>query len=195
MGHDLRSPLSVARGRVELARDEQESVHLREAAEALDRTANLFDELLSVAREEATELRSVSLAEIASTVWESIDVGEVQLVVETERSVWAVPARLRQLFRNLFENAVRHGGDEVTVTVGNLSDGGGFYVADDGVGLGVDDPSMVLETGYSTSEAGEGLGLSIVEDVVSSHGRTLRVTESDAGGFKIEAHVTERTDR
>jgi signal transduction histidine kinase len=92
--------------------------------------------------------------------------------------------RLRQLFENLFRNAVEHGGDQVSVTIGELEDG--FYVADDGPGIPAEDRQSVFEYGESTAEDGTGLGLAIVRRVAEAHGWTVSVTDSDTGGARLE---------
>ena len=83
-------------------------------------------------------------------------------------------------------DSVEHGGAGGTVTVGPLSDGSGFYVADDGPGIPAAERETIFETGYTTSDSGTGFGLSIVEDVVREHGWDVSVTESDAGGARFE---------
>ncbi len=72
-----------------------------------------------------------------------------------------------------------------TVSVGAL-DGSGFYVADDGPGIPPAERGRVFEPGYSTDANGTGLGLAIVRDVVEEHGWTIRLTEGEAGGARIE---------
>ena len=77
-------------------------------------------------------------------------------------------------------------GYAVTVTVGTLADGTGFYVADDGSGIPEGERESVLEPGYSTDRNGTGFGLSIVREICRAHGWTLEITESDAGGARFE---------
>lgn len=68
---------------------------------------------------------------------------------------------------NLFSNAIDHGGEDVTVTVGTVNDG--FYVEDDGPGITEDRRGDVFTAGYSTGDEGTGFGLSIVKQVVEAH--------------------------
>jgi signal transduction histidine kinase len=74
----------------------------------------------------------------------------------------------------------------VTVTVGELADCDGFYVADDGPGIPADERETVFESGYSTAADGTGFGLSIVEEIASAHGWAVRVTDSAEGGARFE---------
>ncbi|WP_263785334.1 sensor histidine kinase [Salinibacter grassmerensis] len=85
------------------------------------------------------------------------------------------------MIENLVRNAVEHGGD--TVTIGKRADG--FYIADNGPGIPADERSEVFETGYSTRDAGTGLGLNIVHEVVKGHDWIVRVDESAKGGARL----------
>ncbi|AZH26106.1 PAS domain S-box protein [Haloplanus aerogenes] len=111
LSHDLRNPLNVAEGRLEIAREERGSVHLDAVSEAHDRMETLIGELLTLAREgdEATDLQAVSVGEQATRSWETMTTDEASLVVEDEHTVEADESRLQQLFENLFRNSVEHG--------------------------------------------------------------------------------------
>ncbi len=186
VSHDLRNPLNVAQGRVELAREETEIAHLEDAAEALDRSQTLIDDLLTLAREGETtgEREPVALPDLLEACWATVETGEATLRVGTDRTVSADESRLRQLFENLIRNAVEHGGETVTVTVGELEDG--FYVEDDGPGVPETERERVFEPGHSTSENGTGFGLAIVRETAKAHGWAVRVTEGSAGGARFE---------
>jgi PAS domain S-box-containing protein len=209
VSHDLRNPLSVAEGHVELAAEECDTDHLDAVTRAHGRMRRLIEDLLTLAREgdRAVEAEAVPLADAAGAAWENVDTGGARLVVETDRTVRADPGRLGQLLENLFRNAVEHGstgsrtesGDAVehgsavepddgtaTLTVTVRAVEGGFVVADDGPGIPEEDRERVFETGYSTEDEGTGFGLAIVEQVADAHGWTVRATESAAGGTRFE---------
>jgi len=186
VSHDLRNPLSVARGRLELAREERDSEHLEAVADAHERMETLIEDLLSLARDGdgAEETERVPLRELVEACWEGVETADATLRVETDRAVRADRSRLRQMFENLVRNSVEHGGSDVTVTVGDLD--GGFYVADDGPGIPAAERDAAFETGHSTSESGTGFGLAIVESVAATHGWDVGVTESADGGARFE---------
>lgn len=76
------------------------------------------------------ETEPVELADLVEACWQTVETASAGLVVETETTIQADPSRLQQLFENLLRNAVEHGGEDVTITIGDLPDG--FYVEDDG---------------------------------------------------------------
>jgi PAS domain S-box-containing protein len=195
VSHDLRNPLNVAEGRIELVRsecaDEQprernETKHLDVAADALDRMEELIEDLLVLAREggRADATDAVALGNLMDECWRTVSTAEASLVIDTDRTIIADPARLRQLFENLLRNAIEHAGEDVTITIGDVD--GGFYVADDGPGIPAEEREDVFATGYSTADDGTGLGLNIVDQIAEAHGWTVTVTESETGGARFE---------
>jgi PAS domain S-box-containing protein len=201
VSHDLRNPLSVAEGRIELAQQEYDSEHLDSASDALARMRTLIDDLLAAAQDGQSEVDAgvVALADTAEQCWHNVETSGAELTVETDAVVRADRSRLGQLLENLFSNSVEHGstssrpgaddtmehgGDDVTVTVGGLDDG--FYVEDDGDGIDAEDRSRVFETGYSTSDAGTGFGLWIVAEIAEAHDWTVTIDEGSDGGARFE---------
>jgi len=187
VSHDLRNPLNVALGRLDIARKECDTEDLADVANALDRMEALVDDLLTLARQGETvdDLEPVALASLAADCWETVDTAEADLVVATDRTVMADESRLTQLLENLVRNAVEHGGEAVTITVGELP-GDGIYVEDDGPGIPEADRGQVFDRGYSTRTDGTGFGLVIVEDIAEAHGWEVTVGESDDGGARFE---------
>ncbi|WP_336336482.1 PAS domain S-box protein [Haloarcula brevis] len=195
VSHDLRNPLSVAEGRIELARQERASEHLDSASDALERMRTLIDDLLAGARESqsAVDAGVVPLGDTADRCWHNVGAETADLVVETDAVVRADRIRVERLLENLFSNAVEHGGDGVTVTVGDFDDG--FYVEDDGDGIDEADRSRVFETGYSTSDDGTGFGLWIVAEIADAHGWTVTAEEGRDGGARFEVTGVDVVER
>jgi len=186
VSHDLRNPLNVADGRLELARDDCESEHLEAVERAHDRMETLIDDLLAMARSEAeaTSTETLALSAVVGDCWETVETAEASIDVETDRAVLADRNQLKQLLENLFRNAVVHGGDGVTVTVGDLPEG--FFVADDGVGFPGADHEQVFESGQTADRDGVGIGLTIVQQIAERHDWSVRATDSADGGARIE---------
>ncbi|QGX94323.1 hybrid sensor histidine kinase/response regulator [Haloplanus rallus] len=116
VSHDLRNPLNVAKGRLshEMGLREGTDVsteHVEEAVDALDRMEELVDDLLALARDgrSVDELETVALDTSVRSAWENVPAPASQLRVDVSGTVEADPARLAQLFENLFRNSVEHG--------------------------------------------------------------------------------------
>jgi len=190
VSHDLRNPLQVAAGRLELARAEHDSDHLEAVADALDRMDGLIGDLLALAREgeQGSDREPVDLRALVRSCWRTVETGDATVDVATDRVVRADRGRLAQLLENLLRNAVEHAdqddGEGVTITVGDLDDG--FFVADDGPGIPESDRDRVFEVGYSTAASGTGFGLRIVRQAAEAHDWDVRLTESAGGGARFE---------
>ena len=186
VSHDLRNPLRVAEGNLELARDECDSEYLDTVTQAHDRMGTLIEDLLTLAREgdRVSDTEPVDLAELSENCWRNVETAEATMRTPTDRRIRADRSRLAQLLENLIRNAVEHGGDDVTVTIGELSDG--FFIEDDGSGIPEAERDEVFDAGYSTAEEGTGFGLRIVKQVTDAHGWEIRVTEGADGGARFE---------
>ena len=180
VSHDLRNPLNVAGGHLELAREECSSEHLAAVADAHDRMYTLVEDLLRLVHsgQEADGLESVEACR------RHVTTAAATLVSEVDRRIRADRGRVQQLLEPLVRNAVEHGDNDVTVTVGALD--AGFYVEDDGPGIPDDEREDVFEAGHSTTEDGTGFGPSIVEQVARAHGWDVDLTDSAGGGTRFE---------
>jgi PAS domain S-box-containing protein len=187
VSHDLRNPLAVAQGHLELIEGNEESVET--VADSLSRMERLVDDLLALTREGETpaDIEPVSVADTARRAWASVETGAATLRVETDATIRADEWRLASVFENLFANAVEHGsvaGEPLTVSVESIP--GGFAVTDDGEGFREDSAETIFELGHTTSESGTGLGLGIVAEIVEAHDWSISVSEGESGGARFE---------
>ena len=194
VSHDLRNPLQVLRGSLDGARQSDDPAHLDRGLEAVERMETLIEDILVLAREGKTveETTPIDVEALARDAWATVDTGRGTLSVTVgDLTVPADEDRLRQVFENLYRNALEHGpaGASVRIRVGALTDDRGFFVADDGPGIPEDRRETVFEHGFSTAEGGTGFGLSIVETVVEAHGWTITAAESDRGGARFEIRL------
>ena len=209
VSHDLRNPINVASGYIDLALTTGETDHLTRAAEAIDRMDSLVSDLLLLARKGSAinETIPVDLETITRRAWANVETTEATLSVADSIEFEADPGRITELFENLVRNSVEHGstgsrappgdaiehaGATVTVTVGSLSDKDGFFLEDDGPGIAPELRSKVFETGYTTDSDGTGLGLAIIKRIADAHGWDVTITESDNGGARFVFRFDDR---
>ena len=194
VSHDLRNPLSTAEGWVAAVTDaldgeepdvDTAQMGLEHITHSHDRIDELIEVLLTMARQGQTvaDPEPVSLETCATKAWATAETGEMTLRVDTDRTVPADPARLRQAFENLFRNANDHS-EAATVVVTTTPEG--FAVEDDGIGIDPDDREDLFAFGYSTNEEGTGIGLAVVKRIIEAHGWRITVGESDDGGACFE---------
>ncbi|WP_225334668.1 ATP-binding protein [Halomicrobium urmianum] len=205
VSHDLKTPLQVASGSLQLARETGDEEAFRKVDEALERMEETIDDLSELAKRKAEaattddveeslsdleadeSINTPALRGLVEDVWSVIGAEEATLEVDAPggATVTADPETLRPLIENLLKNAVVHAGPDVTVRVG-LTDRNGFYVADDGPGIPPEERDRVVDEGYTTDEDGTGMGLNIVDEIAAENEWTLDITDSRAGGARIE---------
>jgi len=182
LAHDLRNPLTSARGYTELAAQtttDPEAEYLEIVDDSLDRMETLITDTLALAREGADvgEREQVQLSTVARAAWDIVEPEAATIEIVDDRPIRADSSRLQQLFENLFRNVDEHCGADVTVTVEGTDDG--FAVEDTGPGL----PPGIVDSlfGGAYGDGRQGLGLLIVERVVSGHGWGGSVHSTDDG--------------
>ncbi|MEF8974496.1 MAG: PAS domain-containing protein [Haloarcula sp.] len=115
VSHDLRSPLSVAQGRLKLARSTGDESHLEQIETALDRMERIIDDVLLLARQgrDIQETEPVSLRDAVADAWEMVSQdsqdGTLAFADGREATIIADRPRLLQLLENLLRNSVEHG--------------------------------------------------------------------------------------
>ena len=203
VSHDLRNPLNVANGYVEVLKSRSDDPAIDEIEQSHDRMERIIEDVLALTRQGQAidETEEVVLADLAHEAWNYVDTTDATLAVDVpdDHTVQADPSRLVQAFENLYRNAIDHVGSDVAITVGELDsddhtlddgrrflDGpAGFYVEDDGPGIPENEREEVLKVGYTTADDGTGLGLDIVRSIVEAHGWELSVAEAATGGARF----------
>jgi len=186
VSHDLRNPLTVAAGRVELIQEDCDNEHLETITRAHERMEALIDDLLTLSRqgEKISDIESVNLEVLTERCWQNVVTAEATLSTDIDQWIRADRSRLQQLLENLMRNAVEHGDKSVTITVGELDNG--FYIEDNGPGIPEDRRDEVFQMSYSTTDDGTGFGLAIVKQVADAHGWDICLTDGSNGGARFE---------
>jgi len=202
VSHDLRNPLDVAKTRLRAGREDGEPEHFDYVERAHDRMERIIEDVLTLARGEdvVDPDEPVDLGAVAERAWETVDTRSATLQIDCPLpTTTADPGRVGRLFENLFRNSIEHGAADgraadLTVTIGWLDGGDGFYVADDGVGIQAENRERAFEPGYSVDDHGTGLGLAIAARIADLHGWSRRITTARDGGTRIEFRGVEPTD-
>ncbi|MGH7024562.1 MAG: sensor histidine kinase [Caulobacteraceae bacterium] len=201
IAHDLRTPLTRLRQRLEeaaVSRDTADKTASMEAAlDDLDAILGTFAALLRIAQIESgarrAAFRHTDLATTARTVVEAFapaaeDAGaRLELVSSEAAFVEGDPELLTQMLVNLVENALRHGGPGVTVTIKVDGDAAGavLTVTDTGPGVPEFERERLFDRFYrlehSRSTPGSGLGLALVAAVAHLHGAEAGVRNLEPG--------------
>ncbi|MFB6138239.1 MAG: ATP-binding protein [Halobacteriaceae archaeon] len=194
VSHDIRNPLNVAQGNLELLAGvdlpDDAAERVETIATAHERIQTIVDDLLALARQGQTvaDPADVDFPTVVEEARATVGLPVDRVTVEGPETVAADRSRLLQLLENLLRNCLDHAGEGVSVRVGPLPDGG-FYVADDGPGVPEDERDRVFVYGYHSGAEGTGLGLNIVRTVADAHGWDVDLVASADGGARFEFHT------
>ncbi|WP_245708145.1 PAS domain-containing sensor histidine kinase [Halobacterium jilantaiense] len=192
VAHDLRNPLNVAVGRLDLLAenvDGDQADTVDTIQRQLGRIEDIIEDSLALAQsgEIVTETDEVDLGAVAREAWANVDTGEASLAVGDAVRLSGDRHRLLNMFENLFRNSVEHNEPtDLTVRVSALPDEFGFYVEDSGTGIPAEEREKAFERGYTTNRDGTGFGLAIVQDIVQAHGWEVSLSDGADGGARFE---------
>ena len=194
ISHDLRNPIGIAEGYVDFAEKTGDADDFQKVRDALGRMETMISEMLTMATAETVvdERVPLELAGLSEEAWQTAQTAgaTLEIAAESQQTVHGDRDLLLNVFENLFRNAVDHNEPPLTVRVGTLDgDQSGFYIADNGDGIPEDERETIFEHGYTTSRDGTGFGLYIVNELVSAHGWSIRVTAGRDGGARFEINT------
>jgi signal transduction histidine kinase len=209
--HELKSPLTTIRTKVEVASMQPDDADWSDVSATVlgevDRLDDMVGDLLQLARLDETggslaTHTDVDLDELVAAEAHRLrglgvavdDSGLGAARVQGDRSA------LTRLMRNLADNAARHARTTVGLSVGNGDGTAVVRIDDDGPGVPVADRERVferftrLDEGRARGAGGAGLGLALVRAVAAAHGGTVRVLDAPLGGARFEVRLPSRTN-
>ena len=210
VAHDLRTPLTRLRGVAEMAlRTSQDPAAMQEAlascVEETDRVLTMLKTLMDVTEAEAGVMRlNREPADLKELLLEVIEL--YQYVAEEKRitittgfaaqeTALADPVRIRQVFANLLDNAIKYTPAGGSVRISTQPQGERVMVefADTGTGISHEEQPKIWERLYrgdkSRSQRGLGLGLSLVRAIVEAHGGKAEVESQPGRGSKFRVYL------
>jgi signal transduction histidine kinase len=202
--HDLRTPISIVRSELELARMQTaDGTELAQALdsslEEVDRLDRLAVNLLVLARtrsqgprpSEPVELGALS-RRAAQTVARSRDGNAIPVTVTGSAQVRGDEDAIERAVLNIVDNAARHASNQVHVEVSTNDERAVVLVRDDGPGF----PSELLGRaagrfvrGHNGGPDGAGLGLAIVDAIATAHGGELEIENTPEGGAEVQLRL------
>jgi len=220
--HQLRTPLTALRLRLDLLATDASpatAAELAGAQEEIARLSRLVDGLLATARAEALteQLETIDVTEAVAervSAWQPVADGhDVKLIAEVSsdsrkdsaggRPMVALGAgHLEQILDNLIDNAIGAigassggaAGGTVRISAANGESGPVLTVADDGPGMTPQERSRAFLRFTTGSQNGTGLGLAIVHRLVTANGGSIRLADTPGGGLTVEIEFLSPTE-
>jgi signal transduction histidine kinase len=200
--HELKTPVTIARGHLELAREDP-SNEIAIALDELRRIDTILGQLLLLAtagQPDFLRIESIELESFLEDVfmrWSEVAPRTWRLGPVVSGTVRADPERLRTALDALLDNAVKYSEDHSAIELRARWGTGGevvIEVQDEGIGIPRDAMSRVFarfgraDTARTRSAGGVGLGLAIVEAIANHHGGRCEV-QSGPGGSVLSLHL------
>ncbi len=208
ISHEFKTPLTIIRGEIELSlsKNKKASELRKTLANILDevvRLSNMVEDLLTLFKSDIGQIKfnfkEVNIDKLIKDLLEDIYVlaegkGVKIKVKLLERAiVMGDEMRLKQLFLNLIDNAIKYNkkGGEVTISVENKDNLVNISISDTGVGIPKEELNLIFERFYRVDKArsrdggGVGLGLSIAKWIAESHGGKIEVQSELGRGSKF----------
>ncbi len=206
ISHELRTPISRARFSLEMLEDTRKDAerrhYLAEILKDIDELDDLVDESLTYARFDR-ETPTITWQPCALAPWLQDIAGKAlrghpsivfrchNRLASPETEVHLEPRYMGRAIGNLIQNAARHAEYQIEVTLIAAGDECEIHVDDDGAGILESDRERIfqaftrLDNSRNRTSGGFGLGLAIVQRVVTWHGGQVQVTDSPLGGARF----------
>lgn len=218
LSHELKTPIFAIQGYVDtlldgaLANPDVNKKFLQSTSRNIDRLVNLVGDLDEISKlesgEQQLDKQNFVIQDLLKDVYETLslkaDEKEISCVIkkgcEFPLTVYADKEKIRQVFINLVDNAIKYGKQNGEIEASFYKVDGQrilIEVSDNGSGIGEDHINRIFERFYRTDLArsrkvgGSGLGLAICKHIIEAHGQTIHVrSKIDVGstfGFTLQS--------
>ena len=211
VAHGLRTPLTAIKGWAETLADmggevdpEMLAKGMRVITSETERLAGMVEELLDFSRIQSGRMKLVKdRMDVIAELSEAVLMFEERARHEGKRLIYNEPDqfasfmgdrnRLRQVFVNIIDNALKYSdrGDTVTVRASVSESQVDISVADTGIGIREEDLPKIKEKFFkaNSTRRGSGIGLAVADEIVSLHGGTLDITSKENVGTRVTIHL------
>jgi two-component system, OmpR family, phosphate regulon sensor histidine kinase PhoR len=221
LSHEFKTPVFAIQGYVDtllagaLSNPEVNKKFLEKAAKNVDRLTHLLNDLDEISKLERGELvlykQNFVIQDLVKDVFESLSIKadesniycSIKKGCESPLAVFADKEKLRQVFTNLVENAIKYGKQGGAISASMYRTDGKHIlieITDDGIGINEKHLPRLFERFYRTEEgrsidvSGSGLGLAICKHIIEAHGQTIHVRSTESVGTTVGFTLDARRD-
>ena len=189
ISHDLRTPLT--RLKLQLAMLNQKELSEKMSRD-IDEMEKMLNDYLQFAKTQTHENTSkIDLVVLFNSIQSQFDSKKLTISNEDKIELKGRPSSLKRSFENIIQNGLTYG-DKVFVNIQKGNNRALIIIEDDGPGIPEDQyknvfkPFFRLDRSRSLNQAGVGLGLAIVEDIINSHGGSIQLSKSKLSGLQVK---------
>jgi len=204
VAHEIRNPLGIIRGSVELVREgsgeqlrSRDRERLQDVLGEVERLRRLTEDFLDLSADRALQESLVDLGDIATEAAHGSAAlhpdMEVRVALASPAPVLADPGRLRQVLANLLANAAQAGARTVEIDAEATRDQVRLTVRDDGPGIAPEVEDRLFDAFATGRDGGTGLGLAVSRRIVERHGGSLALVSAEGRGATFELRLPRRS--
>ena len=190
ISHDLRTPLTRLKLQLALLKQQDLAKKMADDIEEMEKMLNEYLEFSRYQKNEETE--KVNLNLIIKEVIKKYENKPINICIEENLEINIRPNSIKRCLANLIDNGFSYGGQKIEVISKKDENGVAIYVDDDGPGISKTEYENVLKPFYridksrGQNKSGVGLGLSIANDIIRSHGGNIFLEKSPLSGLRVK---------
>ena len=192
ISHDIRTPLT--RLKLQLAMLNQKDLSEKMSRD-IDEMEKMLNNYLQFAKTQAQENTSkINIVSLFDSIKDQFNNEKLKIFNEDEIELEGRPIALRRSFENIIQNGLTYA-NRVVVKIQKGNNRALIIIEDDGPGIPEDQyknvfkPFFRLDKSRSLNQAGVGLGLAIVEDIINSHGGSIQLGKSKQEGLQVRVSL------
>jgi len=186
LSHDLRNPLTVIKGNLDLMMNSLESEPSEKATRfrkridsAVDSMTNIIDDVLQFSKTPILQKETSSINELLESAVSNIEVPDkIKITLpESDFLISCDQSKIKAVFSNLITNSIQsiEGEGKITISIKEESNYLNIYIEDSGSGIVEENINEIFEPLFTTKVTGTGLGLGICKNIIDEHGGKISV--------------------
>ena len=192
ISHDLRTPLTRLKLQLAMLNQKDLSAKMSKDIDEMERMLNDYLQFAKTQTQESTS--KINISELINSIKKQLDNEKLIILNEDKIELKARPTSLKRSLENIIQNGLTYG-NKVFVNVKKGNNRVLIIIDDDGPGIPEDQyknvfkPFFRLDKSRSLNQAGVGLGLAIVEDIINSHGGSIQLSKSKFNGLQVRVSL------
>ena len=189
ISHDLRTPLTRLKLQLALLKQQDLAKKMSDDIEEMERMLNEYLEFSRHQKNEETE--EVNLNTIVQDVVEKYESAKINISTAENLQISIRPNSIKRCLTNLIDNGLSYG-NKIEITLLKTKKTASIFIDDDGPGISENEHQNVMKPFYridksrGQNKAGVGLGLSIANDIIRSHGGNISLDKSVLNGLRVK---------
>ena len=189
ISHDLRTPLTRLKLQLALLKQQDLAKKMGDDIEEMERMLNEYLEFARHQKNEETE--KINLNEIIKDLVNKYKEDKIAVSLEENLEINVRPNSIKRCLSNLIDNGLSYG-ENIKIISNKTKNNISIFIDDDGPGIAENEYQNVMKPFYridksrGQNKSGVGLGLSIANDIIRSHGGIIALDKSPLNGLRVK---------